>query len=508
VHATFIESFKAEVTNHQETIEAVGTEEVPEEEIDDAPIEAEQAPVAIDAAIPVPEEIDNAAEFVKSLLYAMGSERNKIPLSGDGFVYAHKNSSIFNKYVYSIAEKTKKHVVVVDKNIITARTREMIRSMEDELRKKIIFIHPNPDHPKLYPAMKMAHSLFGRDIAGLHQLHGGATLNNNHDPEKPHPLGPVFSEFDYAYRDYKTGVIWALQRKNEVFFTFSITNCEGSITEAVMSELCDRYCGSLPYEEMLKRDIAYFEKSSQNDKQQFVKLAITNSKSLIDELRQKYLQAKEEYIEHMGKAMEFAKIAQRLEDNLVTMDEEKLASKEEERCTKMYEDVMTIPKVSAVKVIGDIVNVYTKNIYVLHETTKKFHDIGTFHIAIGMYGSSYNTSETVKIFNTKHQVHAFHEAMQAPHVFEDGHLCHGNAVGPMIDAYKRRDLYQMVLMLIMFLENANLDDPAGVYIGNWPVVTDEAAKSCEMKDEFAKIFEEKTEEESKFDDILDIPIHI
>lgn len=452
---------------------------------------------------------DPAILFLTKLEHSLGINFDHLRLDDGEVVYAHKNSCLLNMHVYELAKSLKKHVVIFDDIRMTGSMKLEMKAIQDELKQKIIFVYPRPSHPKLYTTgVKMTHSLFGFDINSLHQLHGGITLNDNNDPTNPHPLGPVFAEFDYAYRDYKTGVIWALQRKHEVFFTFDLKTANSELVSIIMQELCDRYCGSLSYEMMLKRDIDYFERSSANDKSLFLKLAIKNSKNLIEDLKSRYLQAKESYVENMTKAMEFAKVTQRLEENIMAIDENKLSLEEADRCEKMYNDVVSIPKVSAVKVTDNAVNVYTKNIYVMHEKTKKFHDIGTFHIVIGMYGTSYDSSNTVKIFNTKHQVHAFNELMQAPHVFEDGHLCHGNIVGNMVDAYKRRDLYQMVLIIIMFLESANLDDPAGVYLKHWPIVTDETAKSCEMKDEFAKIFEAQTEEESKFDDALDIPIHI
>lgn len=509
----FLTSFRHQISEGFATVTAQDNDdteldEIREVVIEPAPVTMAEPTATIIADEPpeIPPEQDESVDFIHILAGSLGVALNTIELENGEKVYCHKNSCILNSHIYNIARKTGKHIIVSNSKSLTLKN--YLKTASEKIKDKIIVLHITPSHPKLYPPpMRMNHSLFGYDFTGLHQLHGGIDLNETHNPNKPHPLGPVFSEFDYVYRDYKTGVIWAIQKKCEIFFTFDITSCNSLLTEIVTNEFADRYHGALSHEEMVKRDIQYFEKSAQNDKKEFIRLAITNSKSLLEELKSKYIQAKESYLEFMGKAMEYAKISQRLEDNILSIDEEKLASEEETRCLKMYEDVMTIPKVSAVKVSGSDVNVYTKNIYVMNEKTKKFHDIGTFHIVIGMYGTTYDTSSTVRMYNTKHQVHAFHETMQAPHVFEDGHLCHGNIAGAMIDAYKRRDLYQMVLMLIMFLENVNLDDPAGVYLSRWPIVTGEAAQCCEIKDEFAKIFDEQTEQESKFDEMLDIPIH-
>jgi hypothetical protein len=123
---------------------------------------------------------------------------------------------------------------------------------------------------------------------------------------------------------------------------------------------------------------------------------------------------------------------------------------------------------------GESVNVYTKNIYAKDERSKKWHDIGTFHIKIGMHSNTYDIQNTVIIKNTKHQIKAFSDhQMQAPHVFPEGYICHGTLSSGMTNAYKKRDLYQLVFQLILFLGQANTDDAAGKYVNCWPEVSED-----------------------------------
>ena len=415
--------------------------------------------------------------------------------------------------IVNIARKTNKNVIV---SCSDSRLSTRIKTKDEsvlyappgypKIEETTVLIHTFSDFSKLnLPSSELVHTVFGYNVEKIYQLHG-ENLNAHNNLSEPYRNGPAFAGIDYVYRDFKTGVIWALQAGRHIYFTFDLRNQNKGLVKILFKELADRYDGALSYDEMYERDLEYFESMADNNKNDFISLAIVSAKVLMEGLRQKFLESKETYLEHLNSAMEAAKTMQRLEDSITSIDEKKLEDNEREKCNKMYDDVMLIEKISAIKVIDRCVHVYTKNIYVQHDKTFKWYDVGTFHISINMYDNTYNTNGTVKIFNTKHQVHAFSEKMQAPHVFEDGHMCHGNIVGEMVDAYRRRDLYQMVLIVLSFLESANLDDAAGQYLTKWPEVTEETAKKIEIKDAFA--FEEKSEEEEKFDEALSIPVHV
>lgn len=478
---------------------------------------ATEAPTILDEDEPEPEpvpEVDTAKEFVSAFFLRWGFTGQSLQLDDGGEVLYQWNSQILNKDVRMIASRLRRHVIILNGHHWSgSRIKSIISDMNEKdksIKDKVLIIHTDQNHPKLCaPPMTMTHTLMGYEVGSIYQLHDLGTASDTYNPD--HPLGASFAEFDFAYRDYKTGLIWAFQKGCEVYFTVNLATINSSLASLLLTEMVERFAGKLPYEEMVMRDIEHFEAAAKHDGEEFLKLAVTNSKKLIEDLKSEYLKAKESYEVALTKAMEHAKIAQRLEENLINFDESKMSEDERSRCEKMFNDVLAIPKVSAIKVSGDTVNVYTKNIYVRHEKNETWHDIGTFHIQIGMYGTTYNTSRTVKMFNTKHQIKAFNVQMQAPHVFEDGHLCHGNATAPMIDAYRRRDLYQMVLMLVMFLESANLDDSAGAYLKRWPVVSEEEATKPEedlTNPQPAQVFDEQTEEEAAYDEELEIPIHI
>ncbi len=507
----FAEDFQTSLMN-DENLRRDDEEELNSDQ-DNQDAQAESSDTSSREASPAPQQEDVASKFVQDMSRICEFQLKKIECDDGKIVFAHKGSPILNSDIYGLARKTEKHVIVIDRESADgAFLKKKIKSLDKKILKEVLFVHSSPDHPlMIYPNIDIKHTIFGIDSPPIAQLHGDRNVNSQYEVlTDSESFGVLFSEFEYVYRDYKTGVIWALQKEeHEIFFTLNMRYADGVLSEIIFQELGDRYGGKLSYQEMARRDMEYFQISSQYDRDNFVKLAVNNSKSIMKELRDQHMKAKGTYVDHMNKAMEYAKLAQRLEENILLMDEEKLASEENERCFKMFEDVLSIPQVSAVKVSDDLVHVYTKNIYVKHEKKGTWHDVGTFHIQIGMYGSKYDSSRTVKIFNTKHQIHAFEDQMQAPHVFGDGHLCHGNIVGAMIDAYKRRDLFQMTTMLIMFLQNANLDDVAGSYLTRWPQVSEEiATMQSESDDNMVEIFKEQSEEEKNFDEQLEIPIHV
>jgi hypothetical protein len=173
--------------------------------------------------------------------------------------------------------------------------------------------------------------------------------------------------------------------------------------------------------------------------------------------------------------MESGKSMNILADQIASFDTEKFMSSKKESYLKEFVETTKIPGVSFISVDRECVHVYTKNLYAIDERTNKYHDIGTFYIKIGMVSSTYDTSNTVNITNTKHKISAYESAMNAPHVFSNGKICHGSLAKGMVEAYARKDLFQLIYQLILFLQTANTDDSAGKYIDRWPEVSEKVA---------------------------------
>ena len=322
------------------------------------------------------------------------------------------------------------------------------------------------------------------------------------------PTLSVYSKFDEIFKDTCTNIVWALKDRCFIHLTFSISvGKNDKVFEKCITELGKRFGKKISVDEMKQIDREYQNEILEKNKEKYVEFAISSSKEIINEFRTQFEKEKQSYDEHLSKAMEHGKLMQRFADQIEAFDEEEFSSKQKAKALESYQETIKIPGVLSINIKDQIVNVYTKNIYAQDDRTEKFHDIGTFHILIGMMSNSYSQSKTVQIINTKHQINGMHLNMQAPHVFEDGRICHGSLATGMVEAYKKRDLFQLVYQLILFLQDANTDDSAGKYIDKWPEVPKEVANG-ELSFEEEE-YQQPSEVELRFDSMLAeaLPIH-
>lgn len=323
-------------------------------------------------------------------------------------------------------------------------------------------------------------------------------------------LSSSYSRYDQVFKDTATNVVWAVRDRCMVYLMFDPRGGQNSACFAkIMTELGRRFDGKTPYHELRRIDLEYQKEIDLENRKHYVEFAVESSKTVINELRKQFTDARAKYKSFLDQAMEWAKLTQKYQDQIEAFDEDGFAAKEREKAEKGYDETLGIDKVSSVYVKDGMIHVYTHNIYAQDERTEKWHDIGTFHVTVGMMSNTYDTSNTVKITNTKHQITGMETAMQAPHVFPNGSICHGNLATGMIEAYKRRNLFELVMQLILFLQTANTNDAAGKYINNWPEVSKETAIAVEevdVEDTFLQI----SEAEKQFDDALAdaIPLHI
>jgi hypothetical protein len=306
-----------------------------------------------------------------------------------------------------------------------------------------------------------------------------------------------YRKYDRVFKDTITNVVFAVKEKALINILIRPLSSQ-DIDETVLNELLRRLAGDVKYSDLVDIDTEYQKNIIERDKNYYIEHSVSNSDFLIKELKANYESNMKQGNEFMNKAMEHMKMAQKYLDQIEAFDEEGFFAREREKAKKVYNETLALDKVSSIRVEGDFINVYTKNIYAIDDRSGKWHDIGTFNIRIGMHNNKYDTSNTVRIRNTKHQVRGLNSAMQAPHVFPDGHICHGNLAIGMTEAYKRKDLFQLVMQIIIFLQQANTDDAAGKYIDRWPEVSKDVALGLVNVD----LVDCLTESESKFDEML------
>ncbi len=291
-----------------------------------------------------------------------------------------------------------------------------------------------------------------------------------------------YSQYDMIFKDTYTGGLYAL-KKNKMIILMIKGEMHLQIVKKIFIELGRRFYGKISRSELEKIDKEYADEHEEIKMELFTMSSIKSATKLTDELKTSYTASVNNYKSCLDKAMEYAKSMYDLKIQLDAFSIDAFIEKEKIRIKEMYRQILDIPHVLSIDVNDKCIIINTKNIYAIDSRTGKFHDIGTFQIKVGLMSPSYDVSNTVRIFNTKHKVNAFDENMQAPHVFGDGHICHGNLAHQIANAYAKKDLFAVIQLLIIFLQEANVDDPAGKYINKWPeVLEDEVHKDSKQID--------------------------
>jgi len=115
--------------------------------------------------------------------------------------------------------------------------------------------------------------------------------------------------------------------------------------------------------------------------------------------------------------------------------------------------------------------IHTNEITCKDDRTNLFHKLGKFEIKIPY--ECYNEcriAEFIRINVKGKRTRAFsNRNMNAPHIFENGKVCWGNARASVKTACLDSELYLLSLSIIEFLRTANIDDTAGGYIDSWKI---------------------------------------
>jgi hypothetical protein len=425
--------------------------------------------------------------------------------------------------LYELAKKVNRHLIIGDDRARIAELKKQYVSNKPE-DQHFLIIATNPGNATselISTADKTKSVAFGKEINDLFIVKG---VNVNTEIQKIKDSGKSsdekeeainkliaeernspYAKFDKIYKDTATNVVFALQDRNIIYLTFDASN-NSRFAEIALNEIARRFDGTVPYSELVKIDADYQSVLEKGNCDEYIKFITESSSSVIRQLKKAYEEAKNAYEDYLTKAMESGKMCSKYMEQIESFNEGEQQRKLKEKAFDEYMAVKNIPKIKSVFIKDEQVHIYTDNLYARDDRSKKMHDIGTFHIRIGMHSNSYDTNSTVIIKNTKHQITAFNGGvMQAPHVFSEGHICHGTLATGMANAYKKRDLYQLVFQLVLFLQQANTDDAAGKYVNSWPEVSEDFIKMQETKNTVKG--PEKVEflsqpEDKQFDDVF------
>jgi hypothetical protein len=285
-----------------------------------------------------------------------------------------------------------------------------------------------------------------------------------------------YSNFDDIIYDTVTNTVVALVKKNIIYVMFQYE----SMNSNILTNILDRYNNKYTYQELREKDLVIYDNIRKGSLKSYVNIFVKDANHLIKEKEDELSSLEDEYKITLEKLHKLATNIYRIKQELGAIDIDKLNEENEGRALNEIKMIEDLEKVSHVNIDegNNLVHVYTHNMYVQDYNTGKWYDIGTFKITISLGNSSYDENYTIKVYNTKYLVEAFNNEMNAPHIFPDGHMCHGNLASGVSDSYMQRDLFGIVYQILVFLGSVNLTDAAGKYLtSSWPEVPEEEALS-------------------------------
>lgn len=209
----------------------------------------------------------------------------------------------------------------------------------------------------------------------------------------------------------------------------------------------------------------------------FVDLCNNRRKIRLDELQKKF-EDEGRRIENLRNEM-LKQIAHRgeIERELVFLE----TSPEEdfEQLGEELDLLDNLNKITKIDILQNKISVFTSVLLCKDERTKKIHEIGEFRIDIDPTGQT--GSGGIRFHNLTRKVNGSSSNMNAPHVYNDGHACLGNAEPTIVELIRRKQFVELVQYLIAFIETANISDSAGAYINKWPEVSEKIRNMLESK---------------------------
>jgi len=131
-----------------------------------------------------------------------------------------------------------------------------------------------------------------------------------------------------------------------------------------------------------------------------------------------------------------------------------------------FDRLLDLASVVDVKVSESKLHVSTEVLYCRDPRSGYLHEIGAFDIQIPT-----DEDGTIRWINRTRKVDGYHNGMNAPHVYDDGHACLGNVADLFPELIAKRDFASAVQVAIAFVEAVNVDDLAGQQITNWPIAS-------------------------------------
>jgi hypothetical protein len=138
-----------------------------------------------------------------------------------------------------------------------------------------------------------------------------------------------------------------------------------------------------------------------------------------------------------------------------------------EQLGREFDALLKSPRVTGVTIVPGQVLVYTDKLSCTDPRTGQRHELGNFLIGIFTDGQS----DCVQWVNLSRQVDGCLRRQHAPHVVASGRACFASVREAFPDLIANLQFSIVAQLAIDFIEQVNVDDPAGKQIIKWPLAT-------------------------------------
>ena len=272
---------------------------------------------------------------------------------------------------------------------------------------------------------------------------------------------------DRLWVDEATGVAYASRKDNFIYIMVVFRNY--GEYEAVFRRIVQKWKGRISTK---TEDRGLLKLTVECDRSKFIDQSASGANAYIEEIEEKLTEVMETTKKLQQELVDALKMQRQLHEIVSAFDRDKYNAEQRQKAEDRFRQVMLMPKIKSMYVEDDgKLTILTHSIHCMDPRTKKLHDIGKLMVTLNMLTSSYSSKGNVVVKNLSHMVEGYGgHAMVAPHIYEDGHMCHGSLLSMITQHYAERDVYAIMQDLFAFFESVNVDDPAGKEISKWPVV--------------------------------------
>ena len=285
-----------------------------------------------------------------------------------------------------------------------------------------------------------------------------------------------FYGMDRLWVDEATGVTYAGRSGNYIYIMVVYKENDYS---AVFGRIAKKWKSRVSTK---AEDEAAMKQIVTIDRNNFVKMSREGSNVYIKEIKNKLEVIAKANTEAQQRLMESMKMQRQLQEIIDGFDPDKYNEKIIAKAQAQFDAVLSMPKVKSMYTLEDgKIVVITHSINCEDPRTHKVHNIGKLMITLNMLLPKYSGNGNVLVKNLTQMVEGYNGClMVAPHIYEDGNMCHGSLFSMISQHYGEGNVYAVMEDLLAFVETVNVEDSAGEAIINWPVVGDVHADAGEV----------------------------